>query len=212
MFELVMNKTCQWSSTTAFSWSILFKRNTPIFPEQQRYDREFHIILICTSGESFSTQEICSNRVWQRRSTQCCTFADSSRSSLSVSETWCREPSPSSIKKHASVSKIIKMNCGPAWRLIRTIKKWSHWAPQCSYQFHLKTQYTLYLLNQPIDLQLLLPFMHLFFLLGKFQLKLHLLFVFLLLLKRVYVWPFLLFLLRFSFLKCHCFLSMRPFK
>ena len=47
-------------------------------------------VSLCTSGDSFSTQEICSNRVWQRRSTQCCTFSDSSRSSLSVSETWCR--------------------------------------------------------------------------------------------------------------------------
>lgn len=60
-----------------------------------------------------------------------------------------------------------------------------------------------YLLNQPVDFQLLLPFVHLFFLFGKFQLKLHLLFVFPLLLQRVCVGHFLLFLLLFSFLRCH---------
>lgn len=57
-----------------------------------------------------------------------------------------------------------------------------------------------YLLNQPVDLQLLLSFVHLFFLLGEFQLELHLLLVFSLLLQRVCVGSFLLFLLLFSFL------------
>lgn len=60
-----------------------------------------------------------------------------------------------------------------------------------------------YLLDQTVDFKLLLPFVHLLFLFGKFQLKLHLLFVFPLLLQRVCVGHFLLFLLLLSFLRCH---------
>lgn len=60
-----------------------------------------------------------------------------------------------------------------------------------------------YLLNQPTDFQLLLSFVHLFFLLGEFQLKLHLLLVFPLLLECVCVGDFPLFLLLLSFLRCH---------
>lgn len=52
-----------------------------------------------------------------------------------------------------------------------------------------------YLLDQPVYLQLLLSFVHLLFFSGQLQLKLHLLFVFPLLLQRVHVGALLLFLL-----------------
>lgn len=59
----------------------------------------------------------------------------------------------------------------------------------------------MYLLDQPVYLQLLLSFVHLFFLLGQLQLKLHLLLVLSLLLERVCVGEFLLFFLLVTFLK-----------
>lgn len=58
-----------------------------------------------------------------------------------------------------------------------------------------------YLLDQPVYLQLLLSFVHLFFLLGQLQLELHLLLVLSLLLERVCVGEFLLFFLLVTFLK-----------
>lgn len=58
-----------------------------------------------------------------------------------------------------------------------------------------------YLLDQPVYLQLLLSFVHLFFLLSQLQLELHLLLVLSLLLERVCVGEFLLFFLLVTFLK-----------
>lgn len=80
----IVEKSC----LSAIIVNITLRQN--VMEELQEY-REVSTeeVSLCTSGVSFSTQEICSNRVWQRRSTQCCTFSDSSRSSLSVSETWC---------------------------------------------------------------------------------------------------------------------------
>lgn len=68
---------------------------------------------------------------------------------------------------------------------------------------------SVYLLHQSIDLQLLFSFVHLFFLLGEFQLKLHLLLIFSLLLQCVSVENLLLFLLLFSFLRLHTLVKIR---
>lgn len=64
-----------------------------------------------------------------------------------------------------------------------------------------RVELLVYLLDQPVYLQLLLSFVHLLFLLGQLQLKLHLLLVLSLLLERVCVGEFLLFFLLVTFLK-----------
>lgn len=65
--------------------AVVFKRTLVSYFEITQYIEKPTFFF--TSGDSFSTEEICSNRVWQSLSTQCCTFSDSSRSSRSVSDT-----------------------------------------------------------------------------------------------------------------------------